>query len=262
MNAKANGDMTAVSVSHTNENTYISGLLEKQETLNILCLRQRYQQFFLSEHTFCNSSPKLSVLISEESDHPGAGSYTIDNFLPERFLHFLEYLWLSLPTSECGESTKKKLENSIICSVRSYICDSEGFLCQSLSTHASNAFESSAVTSGQSSSLSFFPQMRFLNYDQKGGELGPHIDLTKVDSLSGKRSTHTFILYLRDCSEGGETALLKELSPHGPHDFHQILSQVAPRRGRLLLFPHACPHQGNKVISTPKILLRGEAHLV
>lgn len=261
MNTKANGDMTAVSVSHTNENKNISGLLEKQETLNVRCLRRRYQ-LFQSEDTHCNSSQKLSVLISEESDHPGAGSYTIDNFLPQRFLHFLEYLWLSLPISECGELTKKKLEKSIICSVRSYICDSEGFLCQMLSTHASNAFESSDIASGQTLSLSFFPQMRFLNYNQKGGELGPHIDLTKVDSLSGKRSTHTFILYLRDCSEGGETALLKELSPHGPHDFHQILSQVAPRRGRLLLFPHACPHQGNKVISTPKILLRGEAHLV
>jgi hypothetical protein len=25
-----------------------------------------------------------------------------------------------------------------------------------------------------------------------------------------------------------------------------------------LLFPHACPHEGGKVISTPKLLLRGE----
>ena len=79
--------------------------------------------------------------------------------------------------------------------------------------------------------------------------------------MTGKRSTHTFILYLTDCKEGGETALLKELSQHGPHDFHQVLSAISPRRGRLLLFPHACPHQGNKVISTPKLLLRGEACL-
>ena len=37
-----------------------------------------------------------------------------------------------------------------------------------------------------------------------------------------------------------------------------VLSCIAPRRGRLLIFPHYCPHEGAHTISLPKILLRGE----
>ena len=38
----------------------------------------------------------------------------------------------------------------------------------------------------------------------------------------------------------------------------QVLARVEPRRGRLLVFPHACPHAGLAVIDAPKLLLRGE----
>ena len=37
-----------------------------------------------------------------------------------------------------------------------------------------------------------------------------------------------------------------------------VLATVQPRRGRLLVFPHQCPHEGMAVNSLPKILLRGE----
>ncbi len=33
---------------------------------------------------------------------------------------------------------------------------------------------------------------------------------------------------------------------------------VTPRRGRLLVFPHVCPHEGRAVLDIPKLLLRGE----
>mmetsp|Transcript_10614 Transcript_10614/g.11713 ORF Transcript_10614/g.11713 Transcript_10614/m.11713 type:complete len:123 (-) Transcript_10614:78-446(-) len=101
----------------------------------------------------------------------------------------------------------------------------------------------------------------FLNYDQPGGELRPHVDLAKSDPITEMRSTHTFILYLRDCDDGGETALLKKLSEEGSEGYHQSISEISPKRGRILVFPHACPHQGMKVVSTPKILLRGEIRL-
>eukprot|EP01127_Copromyxa_protea_P023731 TRINITY_DN9023_c0_g1_i1.p1 TRINITY_DN9023_c0_g1~~TRINITY_DN9023_c0_g1_i1.p1 ORF type:complete len:673 (-),score=103.41 TRINITY_DN9023_c0_g1_i1:8-2026(-) len=39
-----------------------------------------------------------------------------------------------------------------------------------------------------------------------------------------------------------------------------ILGSVAPRRGRLLLFPHLCPHEGGVVIDLPKTLIRGELY--
>ena len=31
-----------------------------------------------------------------------------------------------------------------------------------------------------------------------------------------------------------------------------------PKRGRLLIFPHACPHAGLAVVDVPKIVVRGE----
>jgi hypothetical protein len=39
-----------------------------------------------------------------------------------------------------------------------------------------------------------------------------------------------------------------------------VLAEVVPTRGRLLLFPHACPHRADEVVAEglPKILLRGE----
>jgi hypothetical protein len=39
------------------------------------------------------------------------------------------------------------------------------------------------------------------------------------------------------------------------------LAKVTPKRGRLLLFPHNCPHKGNAVVDVPKLLLRGEIKL-
>ena len=127
----------------------------------------------------------------------------------------------------------------------------------------------------------------------------PHVDLSKSDRVGQWRqmvtSTHTFLLYLRDCSEGGETVLLdtlrnqgggiieaatgggkmrvkgdsavgsgvkrRRIEDEGPvasHENKHLLASVAPRRGRLLLFPHVCPHAGLEVVDAPKLFLRGE----
>ena len=60
------------------------------------------------------------------------------------------------------------------------------------------------------------PHMRFLHYADVGGGLPPHLDLVRTDE-KGRRSTHTFILYLSDCSGGGgETVLLHRMEDeHG-----------------------------------------------
>eukprot|EP00971_Amphidinium_carterae_P346707 6488322-Amphidinium_carterae.1 len=38
----------------------------------------------------------------------------------------------------------------------------------------------------------------------------------------------------------------------------QVIAAAQPRRGRLLLMPHACPHAAAPVTDTSKVLLRGE----
>ena len=42
------------------------------------------------------------------------------------------------------------------------------------------------------------------------------------------------------------------------HDDGELLASVSPRRGRLLVFPHVCPHEGRPVSDVPKVFLRGE----
>ena len=73
-------------------------------------------------------------------------------------------------------------------------------------------------------------------------------------------STHTFILYLSDCTSGGETCLLHSLP--GRHfkltPEVNMLAEIKPKLGRLLVFPHICPHSGVTVTEVPKLLLRGE----
>lgn len=108
------------------------------------------------------------------------------------------------------------------------------------------------------------------------------MDLARTDN-SGVKSTHTLLVYLTTCEHGGETALLRELptrknkmkgkecahrqdaaesGPYVPHepqceDFN-ILEAVKPVRGRILIFPHLCPHEGREVVSVPKVCIRSE----
>ena len=37
-----------------------------------------------------------------------------------------------------------------------------------------------------------------------------------------------------------------------------MLARSAPRRGKLMIMPHACPHSAAPVVSAPKLLIRGE----
>jgi Ankyrin repeats (many copies)/2OG-Fe(II) oxygenase superfamily len=188
------------------------------------------------------------TLIEEELDHAGAGSYLIDETISSQVVNRFLKLWKSLPQ----ESSHKK-KSSAPCSVRSYYCDAERHVCRLLKT----ILERAGLASPSQPTL-VFPYMRFLDYAQEGIVLAPHVDLCRVDPGSGQRSTHSFLLYLTDCERGGETTLLGDLSGEGRS---QALATIAPKHGRLLLFPHACPHEGNQVIDVPKILLRGEVML-
>ena len=172
-------------------------------------------------------------------------------------------------------------EKSLYRPSRSYFCDAEQeiqFMLKGCVTAARNALEllnhqkvknSSALPSTLSSRphpttaettdgnrtappTSLFQHIRFLHYDRSGGVLPAHVDLCRVDETSGRRSTHTFILYMNDCEHGGGTALLKHLADP------EVLAIIQPRKGRALIFPHMCPHSGLQVESLPKLLLRGE----
>ena len=188
------------------------------------------------------------TVIAVSVDHPGAGSYVIDNAISPTVVKGLLKLWKDLPIDE---SNKKK--NSTLCSVRSYYCDAEDYV-----GHVLSSVIIGVGLAPSRDQTAVFPHMRFLNYAEEGIVLAPHVDLCRVDAFSGRRSTHSFLLYLTDCKCGGETSLLQDLSGEGRN---HVLASISPKRGRLLLFPHACPHEGNRVDDVPKILLRGEVRL-
>ena len=165
------------------------------------------------------------------------------------------------------KSTSFISEKSSYRPTRSYFCDAEEEIQTALEgcVHAARmklVLSADSVLSSSSSPnnnhgppTSVFKQLRFLNYDEPGSVLPPHVDLCRVDEVSGVRSTHTFILYLTDCERGGGTALLKKLKDP------KVLAAAQPKRGRALMFRHECPHSGLEVDCAPKLLLRGEVIL-
>jgi hypothetical protein len=231
----ANGGSTALSVAKANNQDEIVSIL------SFLGVEETLQESSLQDELECPNS-RLEVLIPVDADHPGAGSFTIDDALAERHLDALVDLRMTLPLAL---SDKKKKKNIELCSDRFYFSDAHGWVRQLLETAIKRILSSAIV----------LPHMRFLHYEHAGSVLAPHIDLCRVHADSGQRSTHTFILYLDSCNSGGETMLLKSITSS------ETLAEIAPTRGRLLLFPHSCPHMGAEVVDVPKLLLRGEVIL-
>ena len=180
------------------------------------------------------SSPKVTILIDPSSAHPGAGAFIVDDAFSDEFLAAWDVLWPQLPVAEEAEGT---------CSERRYYCDAMGWG----AAHINAVLESVGVGVRR-----VFPYMRILNYPHVDGRVAAHVDLFREDVRLG-RSSHTFLLYLATCERGGETMLLEKTS-----NCAKVMAAIQPRRGRLLVFPHLCPHKGDDTISLPKVLLRGE----
>eukprot|EP00978_Attheya_sp_CCMP212_P027743 scaffold93622_cov49-Attheya_sp.AAC.2 len=258
----AHGNMTMPNVAIANGHLEVFKLLSEanSQSGSTDILRPTLQQRLEQDHderpngTVC--PPNAHTLIPRSMDHPGAGACYIDYTLSESVINQLIEIWKSLPVEE---SDAKKQSKGKLCSVRSYFCDAEGYLCHLLSkaivaSNCSACYEKEEEPSLKREAV-VFPHMRILHYMHPGSVLAPHVDLSRVDGVTGDRSTHTLILYLYDCDQGGETALLQQVSGTGRD---VSLATVQPRRGRLLLFPHSCPHEGLLVESVPKVLVRGE----
>ena len=263
MSLCANGSMSVMNIAVACGNHEIVQILRNASGEDVGLTSLSIQKRMMNVSSGCAVvKPQLTNLIHDQS-HEGYGAFYIDDFFDEVTMSSLDLMFQSVPAADNSEVKQKKLNSNIPCSLRHYICDAEGHICHRISKQVEYTLSlESNLSIYKGHKVQVFPHMRFLNYHQTGSELLPHIDLTKINPHSGERSTHTFILYLNDCEQGGETALLQKLSEDGPQAFHQVIEPpTRPRRSRLLIFPHACPHQGMKVISTPKILLRGEIRI-
>ena len=115
--------------------------------------------------------------------------------------------------------------------------------------------------------------------------MAKHTDGSNTHVVDGEdvRSSHTMLLYLEDCYDGGETSLwamvnkkksgkLKSLSATekrrnrilssaSRHVHEDVLERVQCVKNRMLIFPHACPHEGGLVRLQQKICLRAELYI-
>jgi ankyrin repeat protein len=285
-----------------------------------------------------SSAAIVTELIPLSSTHEGAGSWIIDGAFDEAFLSRLDSLWQSIPLPDVGlqngsggvdcdavtsaqgrgasggkgsngaaqaaaavrssgegggrmtRMADKNRSYSKTCAVRTFFRDREEWICDRFREALAQ------IVGGPENAL---PRMRFMYYENVGGRMMPHVDLSKSDRVGPWQrmvgSTHTFLLHLRDCPRGGETVLLDTLLNQGggiigvgageakrrrvggggsaaaataagrstggeseASSNQHVLASVAPRRGRLLLFPHTCPHAGLEVVDAPKLFLRGE----
>jgi hypothetical protein len=168
----------------------------------------------------------------------GTGDNNKSAYRPSRYYYCDAEEWVQTMLAGCVDAARMALLASI---------ETTGIEASNCTDRTSNGARRPSLPT------SIFEHIRFLNYERPGGILPPHIDLCRVDSASGFRSTHTFILYLTDCGQqGGGTALLQQLNDP------KVISVVQPKRGRALIFPHLCPHSGLEVVRAPKLLLRGE----
>eukprot|EP01065_Artemidia_motanka_P048093 TRINITY_DN7682_c0_g2_i1.p1 TRINITY_DN7682_c0_g2~~TRINITY_DN7682_c0_g2_i1.p1 ORF type:complete len:689 (+),score=216.80 TRINITY_DN7682_c0_g2_i1:76-2067(+) len=182
---------------------------------------------------------KLWWAIPPSADHPGAGSVVVDDAIPEAYLQKLEDLWKAIPEAD-GRIAKDGAHN-----VRSYFSDAEGWVRRGIS-HALQGTPCEHI----------LPHFRFLLYDKVSQGVPPHVDLSR-QTPSGAATSHSLIVYLSDNGgdAGGETSLLESVRKGAG-----VLADVEPKRGRMLLFPHMCPHMAKEVLQPPKLLLRGEAY--
>lgn len=185
----------------------------------------------------------------------------VDGAFSNEILRRLEALWRSLPvvtqdaeTARGGGFSKTMVDRSRQDAAprRSYFCDVEGWVCRALTEALAVATARGGVSPPCRHA---YAHMRYLHYAQPGGFLAAHTDLSRTETATGLKSTHTFILYLSDAEpgSGGETILLEHLDQTSP-----ATARVVPVRGRLLVFPHLCPHRAEPVEAAGKLLLRGE----
>lgn len=207
------------------------------------------------------------TLIPTASGHAGGGAAFADGCCDESFLSRLEALFASLPLSQpCAPTASDRA--AFADSIGWVRAGLEGALRRGKSALVAQGRDDVDGTSGHAFDVvvTAAPVMRFLRYARSGGRLAPHTDLSRAVPPRGK-STHTFVLFLSTSPPGGggETRLLRCASAAataaaagGGGCASNVWAAVAPVRGRLLLFPHMCPHDGAPVVVPPKLLLRGE----
>lgn len=108
------------------------------------------------------------------------------------------------------------------------------------------------------------PHFRLCKY-HLGGHFGPHYDADFVVDPVRRRSLKTFMLYLNDSYDGGETNFVDSHDLHFDEDkqiycspAESVFSSLKARRGDCLVFDHMLLHEGAQVTRGEKYIIRSD----
>ena len=91
--------------------------------------------------------------------------------------------------------------------------------------------------------------IRMISYNNIGQQFISHRDGYFIKkSNNDVRTFYTFIIYLNDVNDGGET------------EFPFLNIKIKPQKGNILIFPHSEVHRGLEIISQSKKILRGDIY--
>jgi len=88
----------------------------------------------------------------------------------------------------------------------------------------------------------------YINRYLPGGFFYQHVDGTA--SYDNQKSLYTFIIYLNDDFDQGETLFYNKQD--------QIIKRIKPQAGLAIIFPQNILHSGNKVLNGSKYIMRSD----
>ena len=97
-----------------------------------------------------------------------------------------------------------------------------------------------------------YPEFRFYRYDP-GQRFKRHVD-GAVDMPNGDRSKLTFLIYLNQGYDGGDTVF--STYEYGAGDVIVHERRVVPQTGMVLVFRHELKHEGEELTAGRKYVLR------
>jgi hypothetical protein len=208
---------------------------------------------------FEGTAQRLRVTLPLVSFAPSEATAIIDQAFSADFMDHLREIHRRLEPVDLSPTKHRSFSQTF--AVRYLFCDWAGSICKCIENVLDHAAVHDALFGeGGASARARWkwkvnPMMRFICYIEEGGGMPIHTDLAKMDSQSGKKSTHTFMLHLNSMTDGGgETAFYAEAKEKST-----VLALAEPASGRLVIFPHNRPHAGLIVKRREeKLFLRGE----
>jgi len=236
-------------------------------------------------HKDCEEEPTPDISIIQRHDiiftkHKGGAAFVLQNFLTpnecQDFIHQAEMLGLS----HCGYSKRIRQTRRVAAAsneVARVLFDRlKPFLSEEEGRQNDNTSPSSNIDLSRKLSTAWYPEgvsksmrpydwhpmglnptFRICRYD-KGGFFFPHHDGGFFVN-EFHQSIKTFMVYLNDDFEGGETRFYNELQRHyqKPDPDHAIYS-YRPRAGDALIFNSHITHDGGRLLNGQKYIMRSE----